>query len=489
MVSLNSQRRLVRPIPISRHQQQFMESTAWLTGFVGGRNAGKTKIGCISIARRAKNGDPWMCISPDSNVIKETSFPSFLETVEYSGQYVSSVSTGVPKIVFRTCDNGIASIVFKGAEKPEKLRGPNKAGLWFDEASIISEDAFTIGIGMCRYKRKLSPVLATFTPRGFKHWSFEKFFERIDDSRIPDFEEGKLRYFNDKAFLPRNRTNLIHCATRNNPFAPTDYVEVIGGNYSSRLREQELEGMYLEISGLMFARGKFKYVEQAPMEAERIRYWDKASTPGDGCYSAGALIARTQRGEIFIEHIIRGQWSANERNKIMMQTAESDFRRYNGRVITYIEQEGAGSGKEVVDQLIVAMGKYPVYKDSATVSASTRNVGGVKLPGDAKIRRAYPLSAQVEAGNVSVVLAEWNSDFLDEICMFPEYRYADQADAVCAGYNKLANMAPDDLQSQRYTKSAEVGHYGRMVELSDTAMIDDSMDYMNYRNQPLPWNI
>lgn len=476
--------RLVRPIPVSRPQQRFLESKEWLTGFVGGRGAGKTKIGCIRISRDARNNDPWMCISPDSNVVRETSLPSFIETVQYSGQYISHVLSPIPRVTFRTIDNGVAFLSFKGAEKPDKLRGPNKAGLWFDEASIISEEAFTIGIGMCRYKRKLSPVLATFTPRGFKHWTFERFFNRLDDHLVDATNQKNLAYFNDRAYEKKTRTDLIHCATRDNPFSPADYVEVIGQNYSSKLREQELEGMYLEISGLMFNRKDFGYVEQAPIQAERVRYWDKASTPGDGCYSAGALLARAD-GQIYIEHMIRGQWSAHDRNKIMMHTAEMDYQRYHGTVTTYIEQEGAGSGKEIVDQLIASMGKYPVYRDMATTSSSFRTEGGLKLPGDAKVRRAYPFSAQVQAGNVFLVTAQWNSDFLDEVCMFPEYKYADQVDAVCAGYNKLANMAPDNLTASRYTGSAEVGHYGRMVELSSSGGFDDEF---RYRRSKLPWN-
>lgn len=469
-------KRLVRPIPISPHQKRVIESQAWLTGFTGGRNAGKSKVGAIRIAREARKDWPCMAVGPDKTLVKDT-FTSFVETVKYTGQYLKDVTTPIPKVTFRTLDDGVATIVFKGAHEPDSLRGPNIAILWFDEASIISKEAFEIAIGMCRYRRRLSPVIATFTPKGFKHWTFEKFFQKVD---LADGQShANAVEFAGNLYVPRKNTNLIHCATRDNPFAPAEYVETIGGNYSQALKSQELEGMYLEIAGLMFSRANFKLASAVPAGCVRYRYWDKASTPGDGCYSAGALVAKAEDGRIFIEHMIRGQWSPAERNRVMLQIAEQDARRYNGSVTTYIEREGGSSGGEINNQLIIMLGQYPVYSDSCMVS--TKLVGGVKLPGDAKIRRAMPLAGQVENGNVYIVAGDWNGDFLDELTMFPEYRHCDQVDAVSACYNKLANLPSGSWQAQRYNlESSGAGSYGRTVELSGS-----SRDHVRDR---LPWN-
>lgn len=472
---------LVRPIPVSRFQQSVLESKSWLRGYVGGRNAGKSKVGSIWISKYAKDGYPCMCVCPDANVAVETSFQSMIETVKYTGQYIKDVQSPLPKVVFRTWDGGVADIVFKGAEVPKKIRGPSKAMLWIDEAQIISEEAFQVAIGVCRFRRKMSPVLATFTPFGFRHWTFSAFFDRIEDYQLPMYYERQIAWFNGKPYVKKADTELIHCATKDNPFAPRDYVRLVGQNYSSRMRDQELEGLYLEIAGLMFQRAKFKLVEEAPLDCQRIRYWDKASTPNDGCFSAGGLIARARNGQLYIEHMIRGQWSASERNEIMMQIAEADYQKYGGTVQTFIEQEGAGSGKEINDQMMIMLGKYPVYTDNASTSA-VKVVNGVRLPGDAKIRRSMPLSAQVENGNVSIVAGRWNMDFLDEICLYPEYRFTDQVDAVSAGYNKLMSFGPDNLTSERYTGDAGLGHYGRAVELTDSDRRSDI-----YRTR-LPWN-
>ncbi len=285
----------VKPIPISEKQQQIVEANEWLTGLVGGRGSGKTRIGPIKISQTAKHEDPFLAISPDANVVRETTFPTFLEVVEQTGQLARYVTSPTPKIWFRTLDGGIANIIFKGAEKPDKLRGPNKAGVWFDEASVISKEAFEIAIACCRWRGKMGQVLCTFTPRGFRHWTFEQFFEPIDEAQAAKLN-GKVKWFRGRPFVAREDTRLVKCATRDNPFAPANFVERIGRNYSSMLAQQELEGDYVEISGLMFRHEFFRFVDEAPRDAVRIRYWDRAATPGGGCYTAGVLMARASNG-------------------------------------------------------------------------------------------------------------------------------------------------------------------------------------------------
>lgn len=95
-------------------------------------------------------------------------------------------------------------------------------------------------------------------------------------------------------------------------------------------------------------------------------------------------------------------------------------------------------------------------------------VGGVLLPGDAKIRRASPLSAQAEAGNLRVVSAEWTLDFLDELAAFPNFTFCDQVDAVSAAYLKLAKAVPDHIATSRESVSSDFAWSGQMVQNTDS---------------------
>jgi len=54
-----------------------------------------------------------------------------------------------------------------------------------------------------------------------------------------------------------------------------------------------------------------------------------------------------------------------------------------------------------------------------------------------KVTRSEPLSAQSEAGNVDILVGNWNEDFLDEICNFPNGTYKDQTDAATRAFDML----------------------------------------------------
>jgi predicted phage terminase large subunit-like protein len=55
----------------------------------------------------------------------------------------------------------------------------------------------------------------------------------------------------------------------------------------------------------------------------------------------------------------------------------------------------------------------------------------------AKATRAMPLASQVEAGNVSIIGGDWNSDLIDELREFPWGRKDDQVDALVRAFTDL----------------------------------------------------
>lgn len=429
--------RRVLPVAVYPQQADFLASTSWITGFVGGRGSGKTRIGAHCVIRDAKDGDPWMAVSPDAGVVTETTLPTFLEVAKELGVYVDHKLSPYPRVWWRTKDGGKAEIVFRSGEKPKKLHGPNKAGLWLDEASLQAQEVFLDASPTLRWKGGMGPVLMTFTPKGKSNWTFGTFYAGIDDIDSIDPDDATIHWIGGRPFRQKENTKLVHATSRDNPFLPAEFYAMLRSQMSQQLAQQELEGDFIEIAGLMFQRQWFKLVDEAPRDALRVRYWDKAATPGDGCYTAGALIARCPRGMTYIEDIVRGQWSYHERDAVIEQTAEADSRKYRGEVVIIAEQEGGSGGKEVMHQMITKLGRFPVQRDIVG-GKQKRFEGGVTLPGQAKVTRAMPISGQAEAGNVYVVRGKWNADFLDEIVAFPESANADQVDAVSGGYNRLA---------------------------------------------------
>lgn len=76
-----------------------------------------------------------------------------------------------------------------------------------------------------------------------------------------------------------------------------------------------------------------------------VRAWDKGSTHGGGDYTAGVLMHAMKDGTFVIEHVVRGQWSALEREEQIKATAAADGNSIKNSYDIVIEQEGGSGGK------------------------------------------------------------------------------------------------------------------------------------------------
>jgi predicted phage terminase large subunit-like protein len=175
--------------------------------------------------------------------------------------------------------------------------------------------------------------------------------------------------------------------------------------------------------GDIFRRSWFSVVDAHPATADRVRYWDKAGTEGGGAHTAGVLMSRVD--DLYhIEDVVRGQWSALEREMVIRQTAEADGKS----VAVWVEQEPGSGGKESAEATVRNLAGFIVHAERVT--------------GD-KVTRARPFAAQAEAGNVRLVRGGWNAAFLDEAITFPNGKFKDQIDAASGAFNKLAVPRPD----------------------------------------------
>lgn len=149
-----------------------------------------------------------------------------------------------------------------------------------------------------------------------------------------------------------------------------------------------------------------------------IRYWDKAGTQEGGAYTVGVKMCKLQNGRYCILDVQRGQWGTDEREKYIRATAEKD----GTQTIIYLEQEPGSGGKDSILSSIRNLDGFSAHAD--------RPVGD-------KVFRADPFSVQVNIGNVELVEAPWNKDFIEEFQFFPKSTYKDQVDAASGAYTKL----------------------------------------------------
>ena len=202
-------------------------------------------------------------------------------------------------------------------------------------------------------------------------------------------------------------------------------LEKIRADVGSLVWWAEYQGVPRAPEGQRIKRSWFKFVEVVPRKARRIRYWDKAGTERGGAYTAGVLMAKTPDGMYYVEDVVRGQWSAYEREKIIKLTAEMDAQKYNNEVVIYVEQEPGSGGKESAENTVRNLAGYPVRVDKPITNKDVR---------------LEPFIAQLEAGNVFLLRGNWNGTYIEELVSIPNGRYRDQADATAGAFNKLARL-------------------------------------------------
>jgi predicted phage terminase large subunit-like protein len=120
----------------------------------------------------------------------------------------------------------------------------------------------------------------------------------------------------------------------------------------------------------------------------------------------------------WILDIVRGQWNTFKREEIIKMTAAKD----SPQVPIVIEQEPGSGGKESAEYTIRRLAGFRVRADRPT--------------GD-KVARAVPYSSQVNGGNVYLIPAIWNSEYINELQYFPKSKYKDQIDASSGAFNEL----------------------------------------------------
>ena len=181
----------------------------------------------------------------------------------------------------------------------------------------------------------------------------------------------------------------------------------------------------IEAGGNIFNQAWWQFVDYPPEENRTIvRYWDKAATANGGCETAGVRMSKTDAGFYYVEDVVHGHWSTNERETIIRTTAEQD----GTAVHIYLEQAGGGAGIDSSKYTIVNLAGFIVRAHHVT--------------GD-KGERARPFASQVEAGHVFLVRANWNNDYIKQLHNFPQSKLDDMVDASSGAFNASPFQRPN----------------------------------------------
>ena len=125
-------------------------------------------------------------------------------------------------------------------------------------------------------------------------------------------------------------------------------------------------------------------------------------------------------GGYFVLDVVRGQWSTDERDRAIRQTAELDGHQVRIRG----PQDPGAAGVQAAEAFVRLLAGFSVRTERVTGDKETR---------------ADPFSAQVNAGNVKLVKGDWNRDFIEELRSFPAGKYKDQVDAAADAFAELTS--------------------------------------------------
>jgi len=211
----------VQEINLLPKQDDFIFSSKKYTGFIGGIGSGKTFAGCAKAVIEVFDGRDGMIVAPTFPMLRDVTQRTFFEILRESGvAYNFNKTEGV-------CKTSNCTILFRSAEHPDRLRGPNLSWVYLDEAAQMRPLVWDVVIGRLRIGEPKAWI--TTTPAGF-NWVYDYFVERSDPNYL-----------------------MIQAKTKENVHLPGDYVEDLGNAYTGEFSKQELDGEFVRFEGLVYS--------------------------------------------------------------------------------------------------------------------------------------------------------------------------------------------------------------------------------------------
>lgn len=126
-----------------------------------------------------------------------------------------------------TLING-SEVLFRSADKPDRLRGPNISWCWLDEAAYYSDKVFPIMVGRLRQHGKLGYLWLTTTPKG-RNYVYKEFVQSRSPNRV-----------------------MFQVRTKDSPFLDAAIYEAWVETYVGDFAAQELDGEFIAFEGLIY---------------------------------------------------------------------------------------------------------------------------------------------------------------------------------------------------------------------------------------------
>lgn len=200
---------------------------------LGGYGSGKSyQVGLKIILKLLAEKRKALVIREVYDTILDSCYDLLCEILEELGLYTDDVSTWRRSKTKVLCQksplrikfkNG-STIIFKGMDKPEKIKSINGVSIvWLEECSEIKYDGYKEILGRLRTPNVSIHFILTCNPVGKENWIYRHFFKRLDDDGnetvVLDDEELYI-----KKFIVKNNVYYMHTVPEDNIFLPKEYL-------------------------------------------------------------------------------------------------------------------------------------------------------------------------------------------------------------------------------------------------------------------------
>ena len=202
-------------------QDDFVHDQAQFAALIGGVGSGKTYAGAVkALLEACQVRGLGQVVSPTYPMLRDSTLRTFLDL---AGPLVADFHKAEMIVSMRND----SEVLFRSAEKPERLRGPNLAWAYVDEAALCPPDTWPILLGRLRYEGRAGRGWITTTPKG-RNWVYETFGQA------------------DGAYA------LHRTTTRANPYLAPEFIASLEAAYSGDFARQELLGEFVAFEGLVY---------------------------------------------------------------------------------------------------------------------------------------------------------------------------------------------------------------------------------------------
>lgn len=288
-------------IELYKTQYDFVVCEDRFTAMLGGVGSGKTLAGSVKSLKYAVPKTLGLVTAPTYRMMQDATIRTFRQV---NDELIANYNKSDSEIRLK---NG-AEILFRSADDPDRLRGPNIHWAWIDEAGLCRSETWDIVIGRLRADGKAGSCWITTTPKG-KNWLYEK----------------------------HNQMTVFKAATTENPYLAKEFVDSLINSYSGEFLRQEVYGEFARFEGLVYPDFEERVHVIKRDESEFVS-WGMAIDEG---YTNPAVILLIGIDSDKRKHIYREFY---ERGKLQSDVVNAALELAKGKNVAEIAVDASAAG-------------------------------------------------------------------------------------------------------------------------------------------------